>query len=67
MKLEKRKTITDDSATHELVYVGKRVYIKDGDVYYSTKQVKNRNKDGSTTFNYTWNDEKPIKLEDIKK
>jgi len=66
MQLEKRKTITDDSAQHELVYINDRAYVKSGDVYFKTMKAQVKNKDGSTTFNFTWNDEKPLKLEDIK-
>jgi hypothetical protein len=67
MTLEQQKTIKDDSNTHELIYVNKRAYIKSGDVYYSTKKVLTVNKDKSHTFTFSWDDEKPLKLEQINK
>ena len=60
------KSIKDDSNKHELVYINERAYIKDKDVYYATKKTLKANKDKSSTFVFTWDDEKPLKLEDIK-
>ena len=66
--IEKDPTLKTRVLTHNkegnTIYHETLKYNSGNNLYYIFKQA---NKDGSHTFNFTWNDELPLKLEDINK